>query len=1013
MRKKILIILIINFFFLACIISETFKGLGIHEAPYLISTYNDLKKLRDIVNSGNIEYASACYRQTCDIVFPDGINWNPIGNLREGIIFRGEYNGDGHTISDINCEAEYAGFFEFLGGTVYNLGIESGSFKGDCIGSITSHGTAEGKIINCYNKAELYAKYRAGGICDNFDGLLLFCYNFGDLNAFAENSISAGISSYGKATIRNCYSTNTKIVDFSTYKGDISDAQIITEDTLKLKCLLNSIYQKYTTTFPSQLPNTPQVIIDIAEKISLDEIRLPISKNGFRFSDDNREVFTEAKNNNKQDYIERQKNKYSFDGKGTRKNPYKITKYEDLCLLRDNVNMGCLYDKVYFEQTSDLSFPNGNVWKPIGDVQLGYAFKGIYDGKGHSIKNVICYDQFASIFGLLDGEIKNLYIDNCFFYGSTIGTIVSHGLKNAHIENIVNNSTEMVIYRGGGICDNFNGEIKNCHNKGKLIAIRDDSVLAGITSYGYAKIENCESEYLPEIVDFTFYGTISKDTKKLENRLRIFASILIILLMIFDLTYLLPYIYKLFITKNNRLFCKKIISFTLTTVIFFVLINHVFVTPLVAGVLQFQNYKKKENKFTNVLFMGGSTMSCNFELTELWKNYGIAGFCGGSGSASIEDTYYRLRILQKIHPVKNVVVEVAGARFKNEYGDIEQKLNNISGIPFCIDKIRYIWSACDPKERFNYLLAIPNFHDKWKCLSKYNFLRSSELGDSDKGTWTVMHDNLYKPILVDACRFTNYEFLDEKQEYYLRKIIEYCNDNNLSLVFIKSIDAARWQNQAIWNTVSQIAEEENIPFLDFNYLDEEIGIQPEDFYYDDRHLTVTGARKNIPYLTNFMNSYFELQNMKDNPDYNSWNKFVENRESLYLNTINNIEEYLKELAKDEKTSLIIPYKVDERVVNIFDQFPALYSVNIIKRDFYLGDNQINIGNTKVNVLINYDGIEILTNKSKYKKYNIIEPGYVLITCDYLNEQIADIILIPINNNETVIRNYAVLNGILH
>lgn len=94
MKNKVITITFLLFYCFMFIFSETFYGEGTSESPYLISTYLDLEQLRNYVNSDNKEYSTACYRQTCDIVFPDGIKWNPIGKLKEGILFSGEYNGD-------------------------------------------------------------------------------------------------------------------------------------------------------------------------------------------------------------------------------------------------------------------------------------------------------------------------------------------------------------------------------------------------------------------------------------------------------------------------------------------------------------------------------------------------------------------------------------------------------------------------------------------------------------------------------------------------------------------------------------------------------------------------------------------------------------------------------------------------------------------------------------------------------------------------------------------------------
>ncbi len=73
-----------------------------------------------------------------------------------------------------------------------NFGFESGSISGACVGSITSHAVGTGsRIINCYNKATVTGSGRAGGIADNYDGIIWNCVNMGE----TVSDISAGITS--------------------------------------------------------------------------------------------------------------------------------------------------------------------------------------------------------------------------------------------------------------------------------------------------------------------------------------------------------------------------------------------------------------------------------------------------------------------------------------------------------------------------------------------------------------------------------------------------------------------------------------------------------------------------------------------------------------------------------------------------------------------------------------------------------------------------------------------------
>ena len=64
-----------------------------------------------MVDGGN-SLGGVYFRQTEDIIFPDGINWDPIGSLADlNHAFAGVYDGNGYTLSNIYCEDQYAGVF--------------------------------------------------------------------------------------------------------------------------------------------------------------------------------------------------------------------------------------------------------------------------------------------------------------------------------------------------------------------------------------------------------------------------------------------------------------------------------------------------------------------------------------------------------------------------------------------------------------------------------------------------------------------------------------------------------------------------------------------------------------------------------------------------------------------------------------------------------------------------------------------------------------------------------------
>ena len=184
---------------------EVFEGAATEEEPYIIDSYDKLRLLRDEVNKGN-SFEGQYFLQTINIDML-GEEWVPIGIYGTGKYFYGIYDGGGHYVENLLISGENAmypangGFFGMLGGTVKNFGIESGSVKGEFVGSISSHGLDNCLILNCYNKASVTGISRAGGICDNLgSGSMVNCVSMGEVTA----PIS-GIISYNASYIASVY----------------------------------------------------------------------------------------------------------------------------------------------------------------------------------------------------------------------------------------------------------------------------------------------------------------------------------------------------------------------------------------------------------------------------------------------------------------------------------------------------------------------------------------------------------------------------------------------------------------------------------------------------------------------------------------------------------------------------------------------------------------------------------------------------------------------------------------
>lgn len=239
-------------------------GSGTANSPYLISTKEQLNRVRNNLN--------AHYKLTADITFTSsdfspsgkfyngGAGWEPIGS---GSVFKGTFDGNGYTISGLyqsivlTKSMGYGAYGGLFGGireaTVKNLGllnldisitansygnvyiggvtgsIGSGSTVKNCYstGKITGNSSASGRVYaggiagisqtcdirDCYNLSTVSAKAAsteyadAGGIVGDSSGTTISgCYNKGKITG----GFAGGIVGYASATtISDCYNTES------------------------------------------------------------------------------------------------------------------------------------------------------------------------------------------------------------------------------------------------------------------------------------------------------------------------------------------------------------------------------------------------------------------------------------------------------------------------------------------------------------------------------------------------------------------------------------------------------------------------------------------------------------------------------------------------------------------------------------------------------------------------------------------------------------------------------------
>ena len=178
------------------------SGSGTETDPYLITSAEDLQAISDITDD------NSHYRLTADIDLTEYIaenGWTPV-------TIRGHFDGQGHTVSGLQCEAETAGLFHTLyaGGEIKNLKViiaTDGTLKGSLLaGGLV--GNNKGTITNCSVSGNVEGATIAGCIAGISSGSISECYTKGNVSSSAGEAHMGGIVGENSAggKVSDCYS---------------------------------------------------------------------------------------------------------------------------------------------------------------------------------------------------------------------------------------------------------------------------------------------------------------------------------------------------------------------------------------------------------------------------------------------------------------------------------------------------------------------------------------------------------------------------------------------------------------------------------------------------------------------------------------------------------------------------------------------------------------------------------------------------------------------------------------
>lgn len=305
-------------------------------------------------------------------------------------------------------------------------------------------------------------------------------------------------------------------------------------------------------------------------------------------------------------------------------------------------------------------------------------------------------------------------------------------------------------------------------------------------------------------------------------------------------------------------------------VLAFILCEKILMLKSEDGVEQMKSFYLQEDDTIDVLLIGSSHIYCNVNTGLLWDEYGMSAFDLGGAEQPYWNSYYFIKEALKTQRPKVIVMNatIPGIRF-DEYQSEIWLTTNLYGMHWNKNRIDNTRVSAIKDSFWRIMFPMNTMHGRYNDLKKDDFIDKnydvSYKGFDYRATVTPYET-------PDISGVTECEPIIEKQEEYLRKIIQLTKEENIPLLLVSVPFVVTEDAQKYYNYEFQIAEEEGIDYIDFNKLYNEVGINFAEDMAEELHLNISGSQKFTRYLGNYIKAKYDVPDHRGDVKYASWER---------------------------------------------------------------------------------------------------------------------------------------------
>ena len=302
--------------------------------------------------------------------------------------------------------------------------------------------------------------------------------------------------------------------------------------------------------------------------------------------------------------------------------------------------------------------------------------------------------------------------------------------------------------------------------------------------------------------------------------------------------------------------------------------NDIFRFKYSDGIYCLDKFYEEKKDTVDVLILGTSHAFENINTGTLWDEYGISSFILAGAFQPMWNSYYYLKEALKTQKPKLIVLEAYNTVFSLDYIENAFSVKSNFGLKWSKNKIDSILTSTPEGNRVDYVLEYTQYHNRYMDLSAEDFLE--EKGDKCYyEDWKGFGCNfgIQEFEVKDVSAVTDCAEMNPKTEKYYRSILDLAQEKNIPiLVVVAPYAGISEYDQSVFNSAKKIAEEKEIDFINYNLMNDEIGLNYSTDIADEAHLNHRGSSKFTKCLGRVMADKYNIPNHKGDSMYDSWER---------------------------------------------------------------------------------------------------------------------------------------------